>query len=92
MKKIFFPLLIIPFCLMPLYQALGADPKHCECGEHATGITTYSVDGTDCCHDAPLSVGFYYTYTNEGGDVWSVNTTTTITGTAAQSTCCRQNT
>lgn len=60
----------------------------CECGTHATGITAYSVNGPSCCLSVADAAAFEYTYTQQEGGVWEVTGTTSITGSAAQATCC----
>lgn len=62
--------------------------KNCECGEHATGITTYSISGSDCCNDAPGQNGMQYTYAQQANGTWEVTSSTVVTGTAAQNHCC----
>lgn len=79
---IFFTILLFAF------TSAGAADKACECGSHALGITTFTVSSGGCCDGAAGALGVQYTYTYEGGDVWSVASTTTITGTAAQNECC----
>ena len=67
---------------------LGA-AVNCECGSHATGIVTYTVNGPGCCTSAIAAgtVGHVYSYEqNEGG--WSLSGTTQITGEKAQEKCC----
>jgi hypothetical protein len=61
----------------------------CECGEHITGITAYTVSGTDCCSSsiAPDTIGFFYEYEDQGG-VWRLINTTHLVGTQAQKDCC----
>jgi len=64
--------------------------KNCECGTHATGITTYTVSGSDCCSSATQGSGIEYTYTQQDNGVWEVSTTKIIEASVAQSNCCDQ--
>ncbi len=56
------PVLLILF-LSHTFTVFAA--KNCECGEHATGITTYTTGGDDCCKDTPGANGMQYTYAQE---------------------------
>lgn len=84
MKLILFVLFLflVPTQIMFAYS-------YCECGEHATGITSYTVDGDDCCTSpvADQSVGFFREYENQGG-VWKLVNTTELVATQAQQNCC----
>jgi hypothetical protein len=64
----------------------AADPTRCECGAHATGITTYTVNGKGCCDGNPISEGVIYTYTLNQG-VWQLSGTTCISGSQTQKRC-----
>lgn len=70
-----------------------AETTSCECGEHSTKITAYTVEGVDadCCRApiAPGSVGFEYTYSLQTNGVWQLTGTTQISGATAQDNCCR---
>lgn len=68
-------------------EPLGA-AKKCECGSHVIGITTFNVTSGGCCDGVAADFGQVITYHHEGGDVWSVASVTTISGTAAQNHCC----
>lgn len=68
---------------------LGEGRASCECGEHATGITTYTVLGDDCC-TSPVDregVGWFHEYENQGG-VWKLVSTTELDAAQAQQKCC----
>ena len=80
-------LFIFGALMLPLSPLMAA--VNCECGSHATGITTYTVNGPGCCTSsiAAGSVGHQYSYEqNEGG--WSLTGTTQISGERAQGICC----
>ncbi|GEM_PF-1088921 len=79
------PVLLILF-LSHTFTVFAA--KNCECGEHATGITTYTTGGDDCCKDTPGANGMQYTYAQQGNGVWEETGSTVVTGTAAQNACC----
>jgi len=83
MKKILIFLLVFNL-VHPLMAT-----TNCECGEHATGITTYIVDGALCCSSPVLhgSVGYEYGYSWCDG-AWAVTSTTQITAQAAKDKCC----
>ncbi len=63
---------------------------NCECGSHATGITTYTVTGVaGCCTGRVLdgSVGWDNEYEwNEGA--WELVNQTQLTAQGAQDKCC----
>lgn len=67
---------------------MGAN-KNCECGEHSTGITTYTVNGDGCCSSpiANHTIGMHYTYIMNEGQ-WEVSGSTQMTGAQAQRDCC----
>ena len=71
-----------------MFPSFGKDTP-CECGDHANGITTYTVTGEGCCSSpiAANTVGFEYTYVQNEG-VWTVDETTVVTGISAQKDCC----
>jgi len=79
------PVLLLLF-LSPSFRVFAA--ANCECGEHATGITTYNVSGEDCCASTPGAVAFDNEYEQQTGGAWKLVRQTQITGTAAQSSCC----
>ncbi|MFQ5447845.1 MAG: hypothetical protein ACE5FF_13035 [Saprospiraceae bacterium] len=68
---------------------LLATTTSCECGEHETGITSYTVSGEDCCLSpvAPDTIGFFYEYENQGG-VWRLINTTKLDANQAKNDCC----
>lgn len=84
MKKI--TTIFMAFCLtIPSFAYV----KECECGQHSTGIYTYTVDGGSCCN-SPIAtdiVGFKRNYVNNSG-VWEHIGNDVLTGIGAQSTCC----
>lgn len=89
MKKRFFSTLVSLVLVISVPANLLSETTKCECGEHATGITTYNVDGPSCCLSSTVGVGFFYTYRYDDG-AWQVATTTQLTGTTAQTNCCQQ--
>lgn len=82
MKKIVL-LLIISFAS---YQG---NAVNCECGTHKDGITAYNVDGKDCCTDVPGATAFEHTYIEQYPGVWVLDGSKQITGSTAQTNCCR---
>lgn len=51
--------------------------------------TAYTVSSGGCCDGVATAIGFRYTYMPDaGGDVWTLHTTTQVTGTTAQGDCC----
>lgn len=81
--------LLISILLCGIVVPLLATNKNCECGEHSTGITTYTVNGDLCC-TSPIAVGTFgmqYTYIQNDG-VWELDTSTMISGSDAQRHCC----
>ena len=81
--------LVVLFLALVPAQIMLAEFSDCECGEHATGITAYTVEGEDCCTSpvAAESVGWFHEYENQGG-VWKRVNTTELVATEAQQTCC----
>ncbi|MFQ5446296.1 MAG: hypothetical protein ACE5FF_05125 [Saprospiraceae bacterium] len=66
-----------------------AEIKNCECGEHATGITAYSVNGADCCNSTVAGqFGTFSTYVQQPNGVWELLEQTSISSTKAQNDCC----
>jgi len=87
MKYLIKLLILVMIWLCP--WNLLAEATHCECGEHETGITSYSITGEDCCLSpvAPDTVGLFFEYENQGG-VWKLINTTHLVATKAQKDCC----
>ncbi|MCC7506413.1 MAG: hypothetical protein IT259_13990 [Saprospiraceae bacterium] len=82
-------LLSVVLLLILLFSAFSTyAEKQCECGDHATGITAYSVNGDDCCRSTPGANGFEYTYEQQLNGVWELTGTTLISGATAQGNCC----
>lgn len=80
--------LSICLCTIATQQGLYAgDPKSCECGTHVTSITSYQVDGDDCCVSVALEFGYVFTY-EPNGAAWELISSTEIAGSTAQSDCC----
>lgn len=71
-----------------LFNAEIFADTNCECGEHSTGITAYTVNGTDCCKSTPGATAFTYTYSQQANGTWQLTGQTQITGTDAQNACC----
>ena len=82
MKKV----ILLVFFLLSSFQFYAK--KNCECGTHATGITTWSVEGEDCCTSTANPGGMQYTYYEQHPGIWVVNSTTPVTGSSAQNSCC----
>ena len=83
MKKV----ILLVFFLLSSFQFYAM--KQCECGTHATGITYYFVgDSHKCCGGTPSLNGYTKTYIEESLGIWVLDEETTITGQAAQGTCC----
>ena len=80
---------IIALALVGLLPWNALALTQCECGEHATGITTYTVSGDDCCTSpvAPDTVGWFHEYANQG-DAWKLVSTTKLDASEAQNDGC----
>jgi len=67
----------------------------CSCGTHSTGITNYTVEGTnaDCCTSLfAADQGSYTTYSQQSNGVWQVDGFDLIDSSQGQEDCCRQGT
>lgn len=83
LQKLLLPLAV---CVVPMS---AYSIKNCECGEHATGITAYSVNGDDCCTSAVAGQhGTFSTYVQQPNGVWELLDQTIISSTKAQNDCC----
>jgi hypothetical protein len=85
MKKLFLAMgLLVGSTAVPQQQSVN-----CECGRHETGITYFTVSsGQECCSGSPgPNAAITYYVQSEG--VWKAVRTVPITGTAAQTGCCR---
>lgn len=69
------------------FSGINAGTIACECGEHPTGITTFTVDGDDCCTSVASEFGFEHTYM-ANGPAWELITVTQVSGSTAQTKCC----
>lgn len=89
--KIIFLTFLIGVFIVP-QKLLCEEFTNCECGEHSTGITTYTVTGldADCCEApiAPDTVGYELSYTQQTNGVWQLTGQNQITGLAAKNKCC----
>ena len=74
--------------LMIYFSTIAFAAVNCECGTHATGITTYNTSGDSCCDDTPGPYGNYNEYVQNDG-VWALHKQTLITGQQAQDNCCK---
>lgn len=81
-------ILLIASILQVGFLQVASSAIRCECGTHATAITSYLVTGDDCCLSVPYALADEYTYTLQPNGVWQHTGTTVITGSSAQSTCC----
>ena len=74
--------------LFAAYSVPVGAAKMCECGNRNTAIVTYTVKSGGCCDGKTKGSGLHVTFTHEGGDLWSVASITSVSGSAAQSFCC----
>lgn len=61
----------------------------CECGDHDSGITMWTVEGRDCCNDNPGPVGTNVTYAPDSNGMYMIMDINPMTGNEAQNNCCR---
>jgi len=81
MKNLFIILTLL-FCVSSL------NAVNCECGEHSTGITYYSVNGDDCCTSLTTGSAYFSEYELQDNGVWVRMSTTVLSASYAQSECC----
>ncbi len=87
MKKSIFSVSLIAVLSLPVSDVLAAA---CECGTHATGITTWNVGNNEgCCSGTAGAVAFTNTYAADEDGTWQLINIETITGAQAQALCCK---
>lgn len=62
---------------------------NCACGTYSSGITHYSVNGTDCCYDIALDAGAHIDfYVQNSNGTWEYSHSTYMLDITAQNNCC----
>lgn len=86
-KKIYLAFLFT--FILPAIGSFATEPKLCECGEHATGITGYAVQGPDCCSSVVAGTqAVVRYYVQNSGHTWEFDHSEIISSSVAQANCC----
>lgn len=79
--------IIVPLLVMMGFNGMAiGDPQRCECGEFATGIIVFWVNG-QCCSGSVLGANVYF-YEQEVSGVWSMIGSEIMGNQQAQGACC----